>query len=72
MELTLPLNKTELHIILQGVTALQSETVAHRNVMVQRLAPGDNNVVTLLEYYDKRSGQLQAIQKKITGLVNSP
>lgn len=71
MELTLQLNKTELHIILQGVTALQAETVAHRNIMVQRLAPGDGNVVTLLEYYDKRSLQLQGIQKKITGLANS-
>ena len=70
-ELISPLSKTELHIIMQGVSALLIETVVHRNAMIQRLVPGDNNVTTLLEYYDRRRSQLQHIQNKINGLVNS-
>lgn len=70
-ELTSQLNKTDLHIVLQGLSALQSETIAHRAKVISWLVPGDNNAPTLLEYYDKRSIQLQALQKKISGLANS-
>lgn len=70
-ESTSQFSKTELHIVMQGLSALQSETIAHRTKVITWLVPGDNNAPTLLEYYDKRSVQLQALQKKIAGLANS-
>lgn len=64
-------SKIENYFILQGIQALQAETVAQRTVMVQRIVPADDNVVSLLEYYDKRTVQLAKLEKKISALFNT-
>lgn len=65
-------DKTEVFFLIQGLKMLQDENDAFRKVTINRLVPGDMNVPILLEYYDRRSAQLQSIQSKITALANSP
>jgi len=58
------LTNVQLHFVRQGLAMLQKETMDHRLVMIQRLTPGDNNVATLVEYYDKRAMAIKELQDK--------
>ncbi len=65
------LNTKQLHFMLQGIRALQAECAAHKTALVQKMFPEDANLITLVEYYDRRSIELLQLEKKlITDLSN--
>lgn len=64
-------SRRESYFLQQGVKALMDETHAQRAALVSRIHPEDNNLTTLLEYYDKRMAELKAISEKLVGLVST-
>ena len=67
----LPLDKKELHFLLQGTKALQKETKECSNKMLQHLTPADSNVQMIIEYYDKRQVELHKLEVKILGFIGA-
>lgn len=65
------LSNKDYAFLLQGVKALQQETVKQKAAALQRLFLGDNNLDTILEYYDKRSVELRHLEIKILGIVSA-
>jgi len=61
----------EYCFLLQGVKALQQETAKQKTAVVQRMFPEDNNLNSLVEYYDKRSVELHHLETKILGTVST-
>lgn len=71
LPLHLPLDKNELRFILQGIKALQAETVQCKNIMLVRMYPGDDNARSIIEYYDRRTVELHNIEIKILGVIRA-
>lgn len=64
------LNTKQLHFMLQGIRALQTECAAHKAALVQKMFPEDANLLTLVEYYDRRSVELLQLEKKLISDIN--
>ena len=70
--MTAPLfSSKDNYFLLQGVRALQCETEKQRAALLNRLFPSDNNLQTLVEYYDKRMIELKTLEKTIANYVNN-
>lgn len=70
-ELQLTVTRNELYYLLQGVRALEQEARDHKMKVLQRQAPGDTNIDTLIEYYDRRGVELKKIETKLLGLIST-
>jgi hypothetical protein len=66
-----PFSSKDTAFLLQGINALQQETQKQKATLVQRLFPEDSNLHSLMEYYDKREGELRALKIKILNTVNA-
>ena len=65
------LSNKDYAFLLQGVKALQQETAEQKTAALRRLFPGDHNLDSILEYYDKRSVELRHLEIKILGIVSA-
>jgi hypothetical protein len=65
------LSSKDFHFLFQGVKALQQETASQKAWALLRMFPEDNNLGTLLEYYDKRSVELHHLEIKILGMAST-
>ena len=64
-------NNKELRFVLQGVKALQQETISQKTAALQRMFPGDFNLDTVIEFYDKRTVELHHLETKILGMATT-
>ena len=70
-KLFLAINTTGAHIILQGIRMLIAENDSHKSTIAKRMVPGDQNIITLMEYYIKRSIQLKNLQEDLQSYIDN-
>ncbi|HRD42171.1 MAG TPA: hypothetical protein PLN30_00395 [Ferruginibacter sp.] len=59
------LNKTDIHLLLQGVELLQNQTEINAKVFGEMDLPGTHNLEIIKEYYMQRKEFLKNLKQKL-------
>lgn len=62
------LAQSDVRLIQQGLVMLYEQCAQHRVAFIKQMLPGDSNIDTIIEYYDKRIKSIAALQQKIIGV----